>query len=151
MATLFQSANEVAIFYTYLLMLLRKLPPTEGKSFSNILFFCKSLARKVNDDPSSPSQEFNRFFMSHLFKNYCSIIKEHPNKRQHICELIYAHTAHDINLRIKVVQTLKNYIASEELVYCCQAHLIAQEQEFNEQWFDVFLYYSLIGLTNPKT
>jgi hypothetical protein len=29
--------------------------------------------------------------------------------------------------------------------------LIGQEHEFNEQWFDVFLYYALIGLANPKT
>jgi hypothetical protein len=37
------------------------------------------------------------------------------------------------------------------VVYACQAYLIGQEQEFNEQWFDVFLYYALIGLANPKT
>ena len=29
--------------------------------------------------------------------------------------------------------------------------MIAQETEFSEQWFDVFLYYAMIGLTNPKT
>lgn len=37
---------------------------------------------------------------------------------------------------------------NDELVYACQAHLLAQEEEFNEQWFDVFLYYALIGLSN---
>jgi hypothetical protein len=58
---------------------------------------------------------------------------------------------HDLNLRIKVVQNLKNYISDDEIVYSCQAYLIGQEQEFNEQWFDVFLYYALIGLANPKT
>ena len=26
--------------------------------------------------------------------------------------------------------------------------MLAQEEEFNEQWFDVFLYYALIGLSN---
>jgi len=45
---------------------------------------------------------------------------------------------------------LKNYLSDEEIVYSCQAYLIAQETEFNEQWFDVFLYYALIGLTSPK-
>ena len=29
--------------------------------------------------------------------------------------------------------------------------MISQETEFNEQWFDVFLYYALIGLSSPKT
>lgn len=28
--------------------------------------------------------------------------------------------------------------------------MIAQETEFNEQWFDVFLYYALIGLASQK-
>lgn len=131
-------------------MLLKKLSPVQG-SFTNTLFFCKSLARKINEDQQSPAEEFSKFFMNHLFKNYCSIIKECPNKRQYICELIYAHTMHDLKLRMKVVQTLKNYITDEEVVYCCQAYLISQETEFNEQWFDVFLYYALIGLNNPKT
>ena len=99
----------------------------------------------------APCEEFNKFFLNHLFKNYCQIIKEHPCKRQYMCELIYCHASHDLNLRIKVVQNLKNYIADEEVVYGCQAYLIAQETEFNEQWFDVFLYYAMIGLINPKT
>jgi hypothetical protein len=68
-----------------------------------------------------------------------------------MCELIFSHTQHDLNLRIKVVQNLKNYIQDDEVVYACQAYLIGQEHEFNEQWFDVFLYYALIGLANPKT
>ena len=28
--------------------------------------------------------------------------------------------------------------------------MISFEEAFNEQWFDVFLYYALIGLSNPK-
>lgn len=40
---------------------------------------------------------------------------------------------------------------TDELVYACQAHLLALEEEFNEQWFDVFLYYALIGLSNQET
>lgn len=78
------------------------------------------------------------------------MIRECPNKRQHMCELIFAHTAHDLQLRIKVVQQLKRHLLSDELVYACQAHLLAQEEEFNEQWFDVFLYYALIGLSNQE-
>lgn len=115
------------------------------------MIFCKTLARKINEDQQSPAEEFNKFFINHLFKNYCHIIKECPNKRQYMCELIYSHTHHDLNQRIKVVQNLKNYITDDEIVYACQAFLIGQEQEFNEQWFDVFLYYALIGLANPKT
>lgn len=61
-------------------MLLRKLQPVSG-SFVNTLIFCKTLARKVNEDPQSPAEQFNKFFVSHLFKNYCQILKECPNKR----------------------------------------------------------------------
>lgn len=67
-----------------------------------------------------------------------------------MCELIYAHTQHDLQLRIKVVQQLKKHLLTDELVYSCQAHLLALEEEFNEQWFDVFLYYALIGLSNQE-
>jgi hypothetical protein len=48
--TLYQSANELAIFYTYLLMLLKKLQPVQG-TFVNTLIFCKTLAKKINEDP----------------------------------------------------------------------------------------------------
>ena len=88
--------------------------------------------------------------MNHLMRNYCSIIKESAPKRQYICQLIYAHCSHDLQLRIKVVQSLKKYLKSDEIVYCCHAFLISNEEVFNEQWFDVFLYYALIGLNNPK-
>ena len=96
------------------------------------MIFCKTLARRINEDPNSPSKDFNRFFIGHLFKNYCQIIRECPNKRQYICELIFCHTQHDLNQRIRVVQNLKNHIADDEVVYACQAYLIGQEQEFNE-------------------
>ena len=38
----------------------------------------------------------------------------------------------------------------DEIVYSCHAFLISNEETFREEWFDVFLYYALIGLNNPK-
>ena len=146
-AVLFQSSTELATFYTLLTMMLRRLSPIDG-SFTNALMFAKQLAWKVNEDEEAPRNEFNKFFSKHLFRNYCSLIKECPNKRQPICELIFAHCQHDLQMRIKIVQQLKKHLQSDELVYSCQAHMLALETEFNEQWFDVFLYYALIGLSN---
>ena len=65
-----------------------------------------------------------------------------------MCELIFAHVANDMQMRIRVVQSLKKHLKDDELVYACQANLLQQETVFNEQWFDVFLYYALIGLSN---
>ncbi len=78
------------------------------------------------------------------------VLKEDPSKRSFICELLYAHTQHDLALRIKIVQDLKKYIKEEDTLYCCLAYLIQQEKSFNEEWFDVFLYYALIGLSKPR-
>mmetsp|Transcript_22345 Transcript_22345/g.29905 ORF Transcript_22345/g.29905 Transcript_22345/m.29905 type:complete len:255 (+) Transcript_22345:734-1498(+) len=147
MSTLFQSGTEIATFYTLITIMLRRLSPIES-SFANALIFVKQLALKINSDEDAPINDFNKFFMRHLFRNYCSLIRECPNKRSQICELIYAHCAHDLQMRIKVVQQMKKYLKSDELVYACQAHMLSQEEEFNEQWFDVFLYYALIGLSN---
>ena len=41
-------------------------------------------------------------------------------------------------------------IKEEEILYCILAYLIQQEKSFNEEWFDVFLYYALIGITKQK-
>lgn len=88
--------------------------------------------------------------MNHLLRNYCTIVKESAPKRQYICELIYCHCQHDLQMRIKVVQSLKKFLKNDEIVYACHAFLISNEESFNEQWFDVFLYYALIGLSNPR-
>jgi hypothetical protein len=53
-------------------------------------------------------------------------------------------------MRIKVVQSLKKHLKEDEIVYACHAFLISNEEVFREEWFDVFLYYALIGLNNPK-
>lgn len=45
---------------------------------------------------------------------------------------------------------MKKYIKDEVVHYCCLAYLVQQEKEFNEEWFDVFLYYALIGLSKPR-
>ena len=103
MMTLFQSSTEIATFYTLITIMLRRLSPIES-SFANALIFVKQLAKRINEDEDAPINDFNKFFMRHLFRNYCSLIKECPNKRQQICELIFSHCAHDLQMRIKVVQ-----------------------------------------------
>lgn len=156
MQILYNSTNEMIVFFTYLLILLKKLNPIDH-SFTNAMHMCKNLAKEINEENHyhqpvmTYQKDFNKFFMSHLLRNYCSIISESPNKRQYICELIYTHCAHDLQMRIKVVQSLKKFLKNDEVVYACHAFLIAQEEVFNEQWFDVFLYYALIGLSNPKS
>lgn len=35
-------------------------------------------------------------------------------------------------------------------MYSILSHLVAQEESFNEEWFDVFLYYALIGICKPR-
>ncbi len=99
------------------------------------------MAKKITEDPDAPKDEF-------FIKHYVSIIKEDPAKRAFMCELIYAHTQHDLAMRIKVIQDLKKALIKkqEDTFYCCLANMISQEKTFNEEWFDVFLYYALIGL-----
>jgi hypothetical protein len=67
-----------------------------------------------------------------------------------IAELIYEHTKHDLSLRIKIVQDLKLYLKDEDTLYSMLSYLVAQEESFNEEWFDVFLYYALIGISKPR-
>jgi hypothetical protein len=145
--TLYHSATECSTFFSFLLVLLRRLCPVDG-AFTNTMLFTKMLINRINRDDHSPKNDFNKFFFKHLFRSYCSLIRECPNKRQQICEVIFQHTADNIEDRIKMVQSLKKHLKDEELVYACQAHLLAQETEFNEGWFDVFLYYALIGISN---
>jgi len=49
--TLYQSATECATFFTFILVMLRRLPPIEG-SFANTLILAKSVALRINSDHS---------------------------------------------------------------------------------------------------
>jgi hypothetical protein len=101
-------------------MLLRKLSPL-STSFYQTLQFCKQLAKRVIEDADAPK---DNFFIKHLYRAYVQLMKEDPAKRSFICELLYAHTQHDLALRIKVVQDLKKLIKEEETLYCILAYLI---------------------------
>ena len=107
MQILYASSNEMIVFFTYMLMMLKKLSPIDN-SFTNLVQMCKNMAKEINidavDHPTSNTQmaiqqfqkDFNKYFMNHLLRNYCSIILEFPNKRQYVCQLIYAHSQHDL-------------------------------------------------------
>ena len=49
MAILYNSTNEMGVFFTYLLLMLKKLNPIEH-SFTNIMHMCKNLAKEINED-----------------------------------------------------------------------------------------------------
>ena len=147
--TIYSSTNELSVFFTYLLVMLRRLSHL-STSFYAWMQFCKTLAKKILSDTDSPKQEFQSFFAKHLFRAYLQIAKEDSNKRTFVAELIYAHTSQDLSLRIKIVQDLKAYLKQEDVLYSILSYLVAQEESFNEEWFDVFLYYALVGLSKPR-
>jgi len=78
MQVIFNSGNEMTVFFTYLLILLKKLSPTDH-SFTNTVHMIKNLAREINDQSHAAfAAGFNKFFINHLLRNYCSIIIESP-------------------------------------------------------------------------
>jgi hypothetical protein len=68
--TLFMSGTELATFYTFMTMMLRRLSPIDN-SFTNALIFCKTLARRINQGADSSVGDFGKFFNKHLLRNYC--------------------------------------------------------------------------------
>jgi len=48
MNILFSSGNEMTVFFTYLMIMLKKLTPTDH-SFMNCVHMIKNLAREIND------------------------------------------------------------------------------------------------------
>lgn len=49
MQILYNSTNEMVVFFTYLLLMLKKLNPIDH-SFTNIMHMCKNLAKEINED-----------------------------------------------------------------------------------------------------
>lgn len=103
MQVIHQSPTEASTCFTLLTMMLRRLSPIDG-AFANTLILCKQIIGRLNSEQNiQNSSQFNSFFEKHLFRSYCSLIKECPNKRQQICELMYAHCSHDMQMRIRCV------------------------------------------------
>lgn len=61
MQILYNSTNEMVVFFSYLLLMLKKLNPIDH-SFTNTMHMCQNLAKEINEDvtgghpPSSTSQ-----------------------------------------------------------------------------------------------
>jgi hypothetical protein len=55
MQILYNSINEMVVFFTYLLIILKKLNPM-CHSFINTMHMCKSLAKEINEDASNGGQ-----------------------------------------------------------------------------------------------
>ena len=86
--TLYSSSNELAIFWTYLVMLLRRLSPLNS-AFYSTKSFCQELAKKTVEDVDAPKDDF---FIKHLYRSYLQLAKEDESKRPYVCELLYAHS-----------------------------------------------------------
>lgn len=81
--TIYGSVNEMDIFYTYISILLKRLPH-QSNSFYSVMQFAKQLARKIVEDTDSPKAEFLTFFVNHLFRSYLQVAKTDANKRSFI-------------------------------------------------------------------
>ena len=98
MGILHSTTNEMIVFFTYLMVLLKRLDP-DSQSFKNSVRMIRNLVKEINDEGSTPAMfanDFNKFFNGHLLRNYCTVINESPIKREYICQLIYTHCAHDL-------------------------------------------------------
>lgn len=51
LSILYNSTNEMVVFFSYLLMMLKKLNPIDH-SFTNAMHMCKNLAIQINVDPT---------------------------------------------------------------------------------------------------
>ena len=79
-------------------------PYTPAVVVGNHVWLSGQINIDAGDHPTSNTQmaiqqfqkDFNKYFMNHLLRNYCSIIRESAPKRQYICELIYHHCQHDL-------------------------------------------------------
>ncbi|CAI2385624.1 unnamed protein product [Moneuplotes crassus] len=148
-STLYQSVNDLSAFYSYIIIMLKRLHEL-SPSFAATLAFSKQLANRIVEDSDSPQEEFQSFFLFHLLKAYLQIAKIEINKRASVAELIYAHSSHDLSLRIKVVQDLKSRIKDEDFMYRMLSYLVDQEETFNEDWFDSFYFSALVGLSRSR-
>ena len=59
MQILYASTNEMVVFFTYMLIMLKKLSPIDN-SFTNLVQMCKNMAKEINidagDHPTSNTQ-----------------------------------------------------------------------------------------------
>ncbi|CAI2385623.1 unnamed protein product [Moneuplotes crassus] len=147
--TLYQSANDLTALFTYFVCMLKRLDEL-SPTFSATMNLAKLMARRIVEDNDSPQEEFQSFFLFHLLKAYLQIAKTEIGKRVSVAELIYAHSSHDLSLRIKVVQNLKTKIKDEDFMYRMLYYLVDQEESFNEDWFDSFYFSALVGLSRSR-
>lgn len=77
------------------------------------------------------------------------LLKQIPAKRHVICHLIYCYIPNDPLVRIKAIKEMYELIDLGELIKCL-AILVKYEKEFNNELFDIFIYYATLGTSHSS-
>jgi len=92
-----------------------------------------------------------QFTEIHL-KRLCGIILLDPSKAGAICRIICGHCGDNVNTRIQILKTMKDYLSNnQEVLTYTFAKMLEQEVTYNDVLLDIYMYYAISGLSNRSS
>jgi len=107
----------------------------------------KAMMEEPQDDPFV--MNFMKQFNEIHLKRLCEVIELDPSKAGTICRIVGAHCTDNVNSRIQMLKTMKDYLQdNQEALTYTFAKMLEQEPEYNDVLFDIYMYYAMSGVAN---
>ena len=147
------NVSDALYFFTMFVLMMRKLTAYHPGFTSIIDFILSVIAVLLNEPREDPySIDLMRNINIVVLPKLIEIVKEDPSKVKHISQIVMALYFRDKKEKISAINIIRNALEQEpQLMYSMISALLEEQKEYDEEIFDVFLYYAIIGLQHSSS
>jgi hypothetical protein len=118
--------------------------------FESAVYFFKRIGDLMREaDPTLTQQLVTEVGLPSLAKE----LARSPEKREHLCEIIYSYTQEDTLNHLLVLRALKEKLNDTPVYISCLSCLISRDAQLSlldDYLLDLYIYYALVAIQSPQ-
>jgi hypothetical protein len=122
----------------------------QSQVFISAVYLFKRIGELMREaDPTLTQQLITEVGLPSLAKELC----KSPEKREHLCEIIYSYTQEDTLNHLHVLRALKEKLGDLPVYISCLACLISRDAQLSlldDYLLDLYIYYALVAIQSPQ-
>ena len=145
--------SDALYMYTMFCLLLRKLPSLH-QAFNSVIELITVITKVLLEEPREEQYHMDliKSLSVVIIPKLAEIIIDDPSKCKAVCELLMLFYSQDPKDKISAINQIKNLVESQpHLMYQTLVYLMEEQKEYDEQIFDVFLYYCITGIQHASS
>jgi hypothetical protein len=124
--------------------------PEQSQVFESAVYLFKRIGDLMREaDPTLTQQLITEVGLPSLAKELC----KSPEKREHLCEIVYSYTQEDTLNHLHVLRALKDKLGDLPVYISCLACLISRDAQLSlldDYLLDLYIYYALVAIQSPQ-